>query len=101
MFKMCLVRRITANLCPIMIYFYALDFNVCRSEEVISFSLYVRRTVGRPACNVNVFQFFVFCKFMKDNISLHMFVQSFPLKLIRNMKISISKLTFDSTFYQK
>ena len=37
--KMCLVRsiKIIANLCPIMIHFNDLDFNVCRSEEVISF----------------------------------------------------------------
>ena len=32
---MCLVRRIIANLRPIMIHFHALDFNVCRSEEVM------------------------------------------------------------------
>ena len=31
---MCLVMSIMANLCPIMIHFCALDFNVCRSEEV-------------------------------------------------------------------
>ena len=33
---MCLVRSIiiaTCNLCPIMIHFSDLDFNVCRSEE--------------------------------------------------------------------
>ena len=36
-FQMCLVRSIIANLCPIMTYFNALDFNVRRSEEVISF----------------------------------------------------------------
>ena len=43
-FLMCLVRSIIANLSPIMIHFDALDFNVCRSEEVISFfwrSVYV------------------------------------------------------------
>ena len=34
-FFMCLVRSIIAKLCPIMIKFSALDFNVCRSEEVI------------------------------------------------------------------
>ena len=34
---MCLVRSIFANLCPIMIHLNALDFNVCRFEEVISF----------------------------------------------------------------
>ena len=28
---------IIANLCPIMIHLNALDFNVCRSEEMISF----------------------------------------------------------------
>ena len=42
--EMCLVRSIIANLCPIMIHCNALDFNVCRSEEVISFfwrSVYV------------------------------------------------------------
>ena len=32
---MCLVRSTIANLCPIMIHFNALDFNVCRSEEVM------------------------------------------------------------------
>ena len=31
-YKLCLVRSIIDNLCPIMIH-----FNVCRSEEVISF----------------------------------------------------------------
>ena len=36
-FEMCLVRTTIANLCPIMIHFNALDFNECRSEEVISF----------------------------------------------------------------
>ena len=36
-FLMCLVRSIIANLCPIVIHVNALDFNVCRSEEVISF----------------------------------------------------------------
>ena len=34
--EMCLVRRTIAYLCPIMIHFNALDFNECRSEEVIS-----------------------------------------------------------------
>ena len=34
---MCLVRSIFANLCPIMMHLKALDFNVCRFEEVISF----------------------------------------------------------------
>ena len=38
-FFMCLVRSIKANLCPIMINFYAWDFNVCRSEEVDKFLL--------------------------------------------------------------
>ena len=38
-FFMCLVRSIIANLCPIMINLYALDFNMCRAEEVISFFL--------------------------------------------------------------
>ena len=32
---MCLVRSIFANLCPIMIHLNALDFNVCRFEEVM------------------------------------------------------------------
>ena len=32
-----MVRSIIANLCPIMINLNALDFNVCRSEEVIRF----------------------------------------------------------------
>ena len=32
---MCLVRSILANLCPIKIHFNALDFSVCRSEEVM------------------------------------------------------------------
>ena len=36
-FFMCLVRSIFTNLCPIMIHLNALDFNVCRFEEVISF----------------------------------------------------------------
>ena len=36
---MCLVRSILANLHPIMINLNALDFNVYRSEEVISFFL--------------------------------------------------------------
>ena len=43
-FLMCLVTSIIVNVCPIMIHFYALDFNMCRSEEVISFcrcSVYV------------------------------------------------------------
>ena len=35
--EVCLVRSILANLCPIIIYYNALDFNVCRSGEVISF----------------------------------------------------------------
>ena len=34
-FKMCLVRSIIANLCPVMIHLNALDFNLCRSEEVM------------------------------------------------------------------
>ena len=44
---MCLVKSIIANICPIMINFYALDFNVCRSEEVISFfwrSVYIKQS---------------------------------------------------------
>ena len=36
-FFMCLVRSIIANLCSIVIHFCASDFNVCCSEEVISF----------------------------------------------------------------
>ena len=36
-FCMCLAKSILANICPIMIHLDALDFNVCRSEEVISF----------------------------------------------------------------
>ena len=36
-FEMCLVRSTLANLCPTMIHFNALDFNECRSEEVLSF----------------------------------------------------------------
>ena len=36
-FEMCLVRSTIANLCPIMNHFNALDFNECRSEEVIRF----------------------------------------------------------------
>ena len=34
-FKICLIRSTIANLCPIMVYFNTLDFNECRSEEVI------------------------------------------------------------------
>ena len=37
---MCLVRSIIANLCPIMIH-----FNVCRSEEVISFKFLLTLSV--------------------------------------------------------
>ena len=36
-FYMQLVRSTTANMCPIMSHFNALDFSECRSEEVISF----------------------------------------------------------------
>ena len=36
-FEMCFIRSTIDNLCPIMIRFYALDFNECHSEEVISF----------------------------------------------------------------
>ena len=35
--EMCLVRSIIVNLRPIMIHVNALEFNGCRSEEVISF----------------------------------------------------------------
>ena len=47
-FEMWLVRTTVAKLCPIMIYFNALDFNECRSKEVISFfwrSVYIPRLV--------------------------------------------------------
>ena len=36
-FEIRLARSTIANVCPIMIHFNALDFNECRSEEVISF----------------------------------------------------------------
>ena len=65
---MCLVRSIFANLCPIMIHFNALDFNVCRFEEVISFFW---RSVYIWCCTL-----FVFCErcawsLFKTTPSLH------------------------------
>ena len=59
--EMCLVRRTMANLCPIMIHFNALDFNECRSEEVISFfwrSVYIQY--------IPTFTVFVFLKLRKN-----------------------------------
>ena len=50
--KMCLVRSIIANLWPIKSHFNALDFNVCRSEEVLSF--FWRSVYYSPNCFLSV-----------------------------------------------
>ena len=60
---MCLVKSIIANLCPIMIHFCALDFNMCRSEEVISFSVYISLNLSshnEPVFH-NFLEIFEFC----------------------------------------
>ena len=59
---MWLVRSILANLCPIMIHFNALDFNVCRSKEVcdnyVSFDAECIMALWRLPCYNRMFNDF-------------------------------------------
>ena len=57
--KMCLIRSTIANLCPIMVHSNTLDFNECRSEEVmflltLSVSCHCISNISNTNCDYNL-----------------------------------------------